>query len=189
MDNKLKIINYLGKSMGQQFTMHSLSKAIKVPYATFYRTVQEMGGLIKVQAVGKAKAITLNRDSPVIKSYLAISSEEEKREFLKRQPIISKIASELKTEDTVVLFGSYAKGTERESSDIDLLIINKKGNRSISFSKHELIFKKKINPIFVTRKEFIAMLRSSEENLGKQALKAHIILQNPESFWEDALSG
>ena len=185
--NKLKIINYLGKNLHQLFTMNALSKATKVPYATFYRTIQEMKDLVKIQTIGKSKIISLNIDNASIKSYLAISSEEEKKEFLKKHPIISKIASELNTKDTLVLFGSYAKGNQRESSDIDLLIINKKGDKTISFSKYELLFKKKINPIFVTHEEFIGMIKDKAENVGKQALKGHIILQNPESFWEDVL--
>lgn len=189
MDNKLKVINYLGKHIGESFTMLELSKAVKVPYATFYRALQEMKDLVNIKKVGKSKTVSLNIESPAIRSYLAISSEEEKKEFLRKQPMINKIAAELETEDVVVLFGSYAKGIERKESDIDLLIINKKGDRSISFSKYELLFKRKINPIFVSKPEFKQMLREKEENVGKQALENHIILNNPESFWEDVLNG
>jgi predicted nucleotidyltransferase len=115
---------------------------------------------------------------------LAISSEEEKKEYLKKYPIISKICSEIKGKEVVILFGSYAKKTENEKSDIDLMIINKDGRKSLSFSKYELLFRKKINPIFVTEKEFRQMIGDKEENVGKQALSNHIILNNSEKFWE-----
>jgi predicted nucleotidyltransferase len=131
----------------------------------------------------------LNKDNPIIKSYLSISSDDEKNNFLKKNPIINNIYSELETKDIIILFGSQAKGTQRENSDIDLLIINKKGNKSISFSKYETLFKKKINPIFVTYEEFKQMLNEKSENVGKQALKNHIILNNPENFWECVLNG
>lgn len=189
MDNKLKIINYLGKHIGESFTMNGLSKAIQIPYATFYRTILEMNELVETKIVGKAKIITLNRNNPAIKSYLSISSEEEKKEFLKKQPIINKISSELDTKDSVILFGSYAKGTATQHSDIDILVVNNKGDKSISLSKYETLFKKRIDIIFVTRKEFITMLNEQDENVGKQALKNHIILQNPENFWECVLNG
>lgn len=189
MDNKLKIINFLGKHLNQSFTMLELSKATKIPYATFYRTIQEMKDVLTIQTVGKAKTIMLNLKNPAIKSYLIISSEEEKKEFLEKQPIIKKIVGELNTTDIVVLFGSVSKGTERTASDIDILVINKKGEKSISFSKYELLFKKKINPIFVTKAEFIHMLQEKEENVGKQALENHIILNNSEHFWECVLHG
>lgn len=184
MDNKLKIINYLGKNINQSYTMHKLSKIINIPYASFYRTIQGMGDLLIMHQVGKAKTIQLNKINPVINSYLAISSDEERKKYLKKQPIIKKIQSELGINDLVLLFGSYASGKQIAKSDIDLLIINQDGKKSISFSKYELLFQKKFNPIFITKKEFKLMLKSLEENVGKQVLNNHIVLNNPESFWE-----
>lgn len=169
--------------------MNGLSKAIRMPYATLYRAIQEMGGLVKILTIGRSKTVSLDTSNNIVKHYLVISSEEEKAQFLKRHPMINKIASELDTNDTVILFGSYAKGTQRETSDVDLMVINKKGDRSISFSKYDTLFKKKINPVFITQKELRLMLNEESENLGKQALKDHIILRNPENFWEAVLSG
>ena len=183
MNNNLKIINYLGKHPNQSFTLNELSKLIKIPYATFYRTISKMKDLTKIKIIGQAKIVSINGENPLIKSYLAISSYEEKKDFLKKNPLINKISSELNSLDIVLLFGSYAKGHTRDDSDIDLLVINKIGDRSINFSKYEFLFKKKINPIFITKSEFIKMLKDSEENVGKQALKDHIILNNPENFW------
>ncbi len=189
MDKKLKIVNYLGKNVGTRFTMHELSKLVNIPYASFYRVVQQMEEILDILVVGKSKTICLKTNNPVVKAHLTISSDEEKKEFLKKQPIIKKITAELNTRDIVVLFGSYAKGKETEKSDIDFLIINKDGKKSLSFSKYEVLFKKKINPIFVTAKEFKNMLQDKEENVGKQALKNNILLNNPEQFWGLVLNG
>jgi len=189
MDNKLKILNYLGKNIGKSFTMHELSKKTNVPYATFYRTILKMNDLVKIQKVGRANTIALNANNAAIKSYLVISSEEEKKDFLKKQPMIKKIVSELNTKDAILLFGSYAKRSERKISDIDLMIINQSGGKSLSFSKYELLFKKKINAIFFTKTEFIKMLNETDENVGKQALKWHVVLNNAESFWGCVLHG
>lgn len=181
MDNKLKIINYLGKNAEKSFTMHELSELLKIPYASFYRTVKAMSDLIVQKKAGKATLISLNLANTVIRSYLSISSEEEKKSF--KNPIIKKIANELETKNIVLLFGSYAKNAQTEKSDIDFMIINKDGNKDISFSIYELLHKKKINPIFITESEFSQMLKEKEENVGKQALANHIILNNPEQFW------
>ncbi len=187
MDNTLEIVNYLGKNMGRGFTMHELSKLLGIPYASFYRTVKRMQDLLIIDTVGRAKTVRLNLKNPTIKSYLAIASEEERKEYLQKQPIIRKIANEIQTTDTIALFGSYADSTQAQSSDIDLLIINKNGKKSFSFSKYELLFKKRINPIFVTKKEFQLMLKDKEENVSKQVLNKHVILKNPEAFWEAVL--
>jgi len=189
MDNKLKIINYLGKNIDREFTMHELSKTLKIPYASFYRSIQEMNGLLIIKNVGKSKTLKLNLESQTIHSYLAISSEQEKEEFIKNKPLIKIIEKDLDTKDIVLLFGSYAKRTETRKSDIDIIVINKKGDKTISFSKHETLFDKEINPMFFKEREFILMLRDKEENVGKQALKNHIILNNPKRFWEVVLDG
>lgn len=189
MDNELKIINFLGKNLGMHFTMHKLSKLTGIPYASFYRTVQQMSDVLNTETIGKSKTICLKLKNLIVKAHLTVSSDEERKDFLKRKPIIKKIASELSTSDIVILFGSYAKGKETEKSDIDMLIINKHGGKSLSFTKYEMLFKKKINPIFVTVKEFKQMLKDNKENVGKQALKNHVILNNPERFWELVIHG
>jgi len=186
MDNKLRIIGHLGKNMHISFTMHGLSRILSIPYASFYRTMKQMTGLIHVQDIGRAKTISLNRDNPVIRSYLSIASEEQKAAY--KQPIIRIIADELNTKDIVILFGSFADNTQTKKSDIDILVISRSGRKTISFSRYELLFKRQINPIFMTRREFRLMLRQKQENLGKQVLKKHIILNNPEAFWELVLN-
>ena len=188
MDNKLKILNYLGKNK-KKFTMHELSTILKVPYASFYRTVKSMPDLIVKEKAGKATLIEIKSLNPIIKSYLTISSEEEKKEYLKTNPIINKITKEIISKEIIILFGSYAKSKQTEKSDIDFMIINKDGSKTISFAKYETLFKKKINPIFLTEHEFRQMLKEKEENVGKQALQNHIILNNPERFWELVLNG
>jgi predicted nucleotidyltransferase len=189
MDNKYKIINYLGKHLSERYTMHELSKELDIPYASFYRNIESMKDLLLIEEVGKSKVISLNKTNPIIKAHLIVSSDEERKDYLRKYPIINKIYQELKTGDIVVLFGSYAKKTHTEKSDIDLLIINKNGKKSISFSKYEILFKVKINPIFITQKEFKLMLKDKEENVGKQALYSHIILNNPEVFWWCVFNG
>jgi uncharacterized protein len=184
MDNKLLILHYLAKNHPASPTMHSLAKALKIPYATFYRTLKASTDLVQLEAVGKAKTVRLNLAQDVLAAHLAIASWEERTTFLNHHPIINKIAQELPTDDVVLLFGSYAKGTAQERSDIDLFIINESGQKTISFGKHELLYKKTISPIFVTRKEYEQMLQESGENVGKQALKNHIVLQNPQAYWE-----
>ena len=188
MDNKYTIINYLGKNIKKSYTIHELSKLLVIPYASFYRSIKQMEDLLIIEVVGKSKTIKLNIKNPAVKAHLIVASYEEKKEYLKNKPIIRKITNEMETKDAVALFGSYAKKKETEKSDIDILIINKDGKKSLSFSTFELLYKKQINPIFVTKKEFKDMLRDGEENVGKQALKDHIILNNPEEFWEDVLN-
>lgn len=185
MINFLKIINYLGKNIPQGFTMHELSKLTKLPYASFYRYVHHLAEqkVLFLESIGKAKVVKLNLDHPVQNGHLTNASFEEMCEYISKNPIIKKIVNELKTKEIVLLFGSYAKGKQTQKSDIDLLIINETGEKSLDFSKYEVLYKIDINPIFIKESEFQEMLIDYEENVGKQALKNHIILNNPDKFW------
>ena len=167
--------------------MHELSKLVSIPYATFYRDINKMPDLISKEKKGNNILVKLKSSNKSLLPYLSVSSEAEKKEYLEKYPIIKKIDNEINTEDIVVLFGSYAKEKQTSKSDIDILIINKKGDKTIYFSKHELLYKKKINPIFIMNSEFKEMLKDKDENIGKQALKNHIILNNSYKFWECVL--
>ena len=195
MDNAFRIVNFLGKNIGESSTMHEVSIKTEIPYATFHRTIQDMSKfhMIKEKEVGHSKAITLNLENPSIKAYLTIGSIIDAEDFLKGRPLFKKIVSELPDDkgvyrESVLLFGSYAKGEYTDKSDIDILVLNRKGAKSLSFSKYELLFKKKINPIFFTEQEFKQMLKEKEENVGKQVLKNHIVLKNPSYFWDMVLN-
>lgn len=183
MDNKLKIINYLGKEFDKENTMHELASILRIPYASFHRTVNNMEDLLVIRQIGKSKTLKLNLNNPVIECYLAIASEEERKVFVKKKPVIRIIQKELDTDDIVLLFGSYAQGKERDKSDIDMMIVNKSGGKTISFSQHELIFRKEINPMFFKETEFKSMIKDKDENVGKQAVRSHIVLNNPRNFW------
>jgi len=182
MDNKLNILNYLAKNISE-FTMHQLAVKLDMPYATFYRTVSGMNDLLSVRQVGRAKAVSLNWQNPVISSYLAVSSYEEKKKFLGKKPLARILDNSIGTDDIVVMFGSYAKQKETKKSDIDIMVINRSGKKSVNFSEFMLVHRKKVNPIYLKTGEFSTMLKDSSENVVKQALKAHIVLNNPQGFW------
>jgi len=162
---------------GAPMTIRALSKQANVPYATTHRALKRMH--VTKKTVGKATTIEL-ANHPSLPAYLAVASETEKELFLEKQPLLKKLTNEL--DQPTLLFGSYAKGTQTKQSDIDLIIIGKPQ----SFTKYETLFKTTINPLFVTKEEFVAMLKSPEETVAKQAMKHHIILRDPLTFWEAA---
>ena len=69
MDNRLKIINYVGKHLQERFTMHELSKLLNIPYASFHRTIQQMNNLIITETVGNSKTIKLNVLNPIVSAF------------------------------------------------------------------------------------------------------------------------
>ncbi|MFW6272238.1 MAG: nucleotidyltransferase domain-containing protein [bacterium] len=181
MDNKYKVVLFLAKK-NESYTLHELSKQVKIPYTTLLRVVEELTDVTTIIVKGKAKLIQIKWND-ITTSMLVVASFEEKKEFLKKHPLIKKISEQV--QDVALVFGSYAKGTQTKNSDIDLITINAKGEKSVSFSNLEILYDIKINPMFFTKKEFKLMLQDKEENVVKQALKNHVLINGFKEFWED----
>ena len=88
---------------------------------------------------------------------------------------------------SLILFGSYAKGKADKHSDLDIAIIvsekdkeeaeraTKPVKRMSSLEIHFLEF---------TYKDFIEMLKSKDNNVGKEIIKNFVIFKGGEQFYD-----
>lgn len=184
MNNLLKLVWVLGKNIRNSLPIRQLSRDAKVPYATAYRTIEKNKNVFKIIKKGNIKLCSLNLEDPITKNYLILAERQQADFFLEKNPQLNILRKELPKGDYVcVLFGSRAEEKQRKKSDIDICIINKEGSKNVKFAKFELLFKVDINPIYLTKKEFKAMLKEKEHNLAKEIVKKHIILYGEEYFW------
>ena len=81
---------------------------------------------------------------------------------------------------SIVLFGSYAKGTATKESDIDILLISKTKVGIDKITK-EIYAKygKEINPVIMTSEDF---KRQKDKSLIKEIIKDHYVLYGVEKF-------
>lgn len=184
MDNKQRLLLYLAKNFDREYSILDLSKTLDIPYTTALRSIKRLKKELVMRSIGASTVVSLNVTYELNKASLALASHEEKEEYLQKSSIMSLIVKELRTDDVVLLFGSYAKRTQTEKSDIDLIIINATGKKTLSFRNQELLLNKEINPMFFTEEEFREMIIDKEENVGKQALRTHVVLNNSLKFWE-----
>src|SRR3989338_11151419 len=149
MENILQLIQTLGKHLGAEITMRQLAKEASIPYTSAVRAIKEHKNLFRINPQGNLKLLSLNLTDPIVKNYLVIGEREAAETFFKKQPLFKLLRNDLPPGDyALLLFGSRAEGTQRDKSDVDLCIINKNGERTIRFSKLELLFKLEINPLF-----------------------------------------
>jgi predicted nucleotidyltransferase len=87
----------------------------------------------------------------------------------------------------ILIFGSYAKGTNQKKSDLDLcfLIQNKTVEQDIipimrEIQMDELV---ELDVHYITFSDFMKMLSVKSENLGKQIFRGQLILQNPNIYY------
>ncbi len=197
----LKIIGLMRKNMDLGLTISQISKLLEIGYVPAYNHIAEMEkeGIIKVLKIGNSKQCKLNLESPKTRHLLQeldIRRKEElynKNQKLKSviESLISKLTEKYISELlSIVLFGSYAKGTANKQSDIDLMfIVNdlKDKNLREAIERECVGFQYshnvKISPLITNIEELKKMLNSKELNVGKETKEFGISLYGHELFW------
>ena len=192
-----KLLQLFDENFNSEFTINQISKKIGLDYAYVNREINKIikKEIISKKTVGNSNLCSLNlkNDEAIV---LIFDYETSKKSvFYKKHKILKTyfldLFKEIKGFDiySFIIFGSYAKGKETEKSDLDILIViedKKKSdklhkiiNNSFSLSNVE------ISPMIIDRKDFVEMLANKIKlNVGKEALKNHIILHGIERFWE-----
>ncbi|MDE1863243.1 MAG: nucleotidyltransferase domain-containing protein [Thaumarchaeota archaeon] len=169
------MINYQGKV----FTIRGLAQEAKVTPNEAALTIHDLErfGIVKIQPVGRAYQLELNRKNYILDKIIGPMVESEKNTMSKILGLLRKHLDTTKIFSAAV-FGSVAKGQEKIGSDIDLLVVsNDHGHaiKQISEAAEEIfsIFHGSISPVVFTRKEFKAKQKGS---LVRSIMDNHILI-------------
>lgn len=197
---KLKIVALFSKELNRELTIHQIKNKLKRSYHLIYDNTTELikQNIVNKKIRGHSTVCSLNLKNEKTKALLILNSIDEKEQFLNKKAIKSlfeKLVDNITNKIeilSIILFGSYAKGVETKSSDIDLLIISDKKDKNNLIQREisalETMYGYKINQIIVTTKMFKDMVTSKAElNVGKEALNNHILLYGAETFWKMVL--
>ncbi len=137
----------------------------------------EQKNILKSKIRGNMKYFSLNIENPEIKDILLITEIEKKKLFFEKH---RKIAHLFRFDERIVgIFGSYAKGIHKETSDIDLFIIGKKIKKD--YDEIGKTFDLNISIKYFTEKQF-EQLSSEKNNLCKEIIANHICIFQAENF-------
>lgn len=184
---ELKIINFLGSSIENKFTINEISKTLKEHYSFVHRTINNLAKqlvIIKTK-VGKAYLCSLNLENEKTLLLLGLSEIEEREKFYNLNKELRLILEDFINAlqgniITLVLFGSYARGTASKKSDIDLLLICKRKLNIESIIKEVYAkYGKEIMPIVLDEEGF---KKQKDRILIKEIIKEHYILYGAENF-------
>ena len=137
----------------------------------------EKEGILKSRKQGNIKYFKLNIPNPNTKDLLSSAEMLNKTIFFNKN---KKLHSLFKKDDRIIgVFGSYAKGTETKSSDIDLFIIGDKLKND--YDKKGELFDLKISIKYFPERKFIELIKD-KNNLCKEIIENHITIFNVEKF-------
>lgn len=189
---QLKILNAFRKDLFGDVTFKAIKRELKeTSNSKMQKALSdfEKEGIMKVRKIGRSNFYSLNPASNKIYPYLDLLSWElgpriPTEVLYKVQNAALKITEFF----SLIVFGSYAAGKATKSSDLDVAIIVEDGSVKKSMippietiKRRELI---EIHYNVFTRKEFIEMLKTEEENVGKLIAESHIVFYNPISFYK-----
>lgn len=181
MDSDIKIMGFLLDNKEKSFTIRQISQETKINYRIAYEQIHllEKEKLLSIDKLGKSNIVklTYNFNSKV---YLA---ELERREKLFKNKEFKVIRNELAKLNFVfvaLLFGSQAKGTAKENSDIDILTI---GGNEEEITKALGLWGSKIHLTHVSEEGFVRMAKSRDFNVVNEAIKNNIILIGAEEYY------
>lgn len=143
--------------------------------------------LVKKREVGNIILYNVNLDNSTVFSYFDILIKEKTPNLVKNSLRI--IREELSHTEFVslVLFGSYAEGKQKEKSDLDIAIfansIEDKKSCELAMKSAELKSILQIDAHVITKDEMLQMLKDKHENLGKQIAHKHLAIQNQLIFY------
>ena len=122
------ILTFLLNNLSKEYSILEIAKSIKQDYKIVYTTVQTLkkADLIKMKKVSNINqcSIGLTKDNLAIFAYLSERASQAalpKKIIRTLQEAIQDITNPFYS---LIVFGSYAKGTARHTSDVDLLVIS-----------------------------------------------------------------
>src|SRR3989344_4718512 len=184
---KLEIIRLFRSDYLAKFHVREMAKLTKKSHVTLLPHLKalEKDKILIPKTVGKNKIYSLNFENIITKNYLTLSETVETTAFLEEIFLIKKITKEifnLNISGTIMLFGSYAKKTFHEDSDIDLFYLGQITDKEIQNIKNiGKTYGETINVKKSTLKNFELGLRKKDP-LIIEIIKNHILLQNHEQF-------
>gem|GEM_PF-983753 len=189
MKLELKIVDLLARNAERKFTINEIAKSLKEYYSFVHRTVNKLikDSVVAKEKAGKSHLCSINLGAEKTIALINLSEIEKKSDFYNSNKEIKIILEDCvkSVESTVnaisvVLFGSYAKGTATKESDIDILLIGKT-KTGIDKTTKEVYAKygKEINAVVMTSEDF---KRQKDKALIKEIIKDHYVLYGVEKF-------
>lgn len=187
------IISFFIANMQKEFGIREVSRKAGIDYKNAYGTIQK---LANKGALLKRRQANLDLCSLSLKSDFAevcFVEMQKARMFLEKHKTIMEFFKAVMDKTghiycTLVVFGSYAKGKETKSSDLDLLIIAPEKSTAEEIGRlidaESVIVTSSIHTIAISEADFIANLKEKKPNVIIEAFKSHIIITGAEAFYQ-----
>jgi predicted nucleotidyltransferase len=185
---KEPVLNVLSYLRGKNSSIREIAQKTALSYNTCYKTVQDLAAskVLSLQKKGNVVFCSL-RPGQLTSLLLSLVSYREATVFFRKNIIIQKMIDELLAEKKkdimcLAIFGSYARGTARKQSDVDMFVVGKPVEKYVQ--QLAMKYALDIHLVTATPKEFTVMMRGEGVTVGKEVVSSGIVLYGFEKYWE-----
>ena len=166
---------------GAKLHVREIARLVKMNRQTASETLKKMEGerILDSQTEGRNKLYFINKASPKAKILIQNAENRKKLDICAKRREISRLVEYLDGSGVALLFGSYTKGIERESSDIDIMLIG----RGKDFGAFKKETGREVHVFEMEKKQFLGKL-AKKDHLVIEAVRNHVCLRNAEKFIE-----
>ncbi|MDD5163147.1 MAG: nucleotidyltransferase domain-containing protein [Candidatus ainarchaeum sp.] len=159
----VKAIQHVISCPGKSFSIRGLAASIKISPGSAREALgfMEKKGIVTLKIIGKTHQYRADLENPLCRQWKVLFNLD----FIADSKLVDGLLEKIPSIQTILLYGSFAKGTNDEKSDLDLLVIAHKT------SKMDFGFLNK------TRKEINISLLSLNE-WKKKALQDRVFYEN-----------
>lgn len=177
--NALKIMGEFSSDYSKRIYGGEIAKKLKMNQKTVSNILNslEHENILKYTTEGKNKYYFLNKSNPQMPDLLKIIEFGRKSLFFEKYSKLKELFLELekRTKGIIAIFGSYAKFSSNEQSDLDVFVIGSINEVEDLEEKYGI----KINVVRSTNEKF-----NKSDIFIKEVLKSHIILKGVEEYIE-----
>src|SRR3989344_723387 len=173
METELKIIKYFIENK-KPTTIREIAQYIRADYKITHIATQRLiqKNILTVQTVGKSSLCGLYEKYYGIVIYEA---ENERRENILKNSNIKQLYKEIISAVNtsffiLLLFGSYAKGKQTKTSDIDFMLISNEKDFENKILNILSLLPLKTHALVFTEEEFIIIKDSKKSNVIQEAI-------------------
>jgi predicted nucleotidyltransferase len=180
-DIDLRTLALFTKSYDSKHYIREVEKLLKVSSRTALVTLAKLEkiGILESRKRGKIKVYSI-RKTALSREFFLLAEQYKKILFLEKNQIIKEVLEKADTfmQGIVIIFGSYAKGIQKEDSDLDLFIVGAYDKKKIKNTgkKYGIDINIKSYPLQLFEKEI------HNDILLKEIKKDHILIKDAEGF-------
>ena len=193
--SEIDIVRFLLRHFREKFTKLDLAEQLGKgkSYKNVRESIQKLvdRDFISIERVGASNLCSLNLQNNDTVNLITFIEHFDKEFglFHKIKEIGGRLVNQLKEHTPffiLILFGSYAKNTAHEKSDVDFIIIADKEHHAgvkKEIEHIQAIYTLTLNAFVLTRKDYEEMLRRKDTNIGRESLANHVVLYGAEQYY------